>query len=198
VTSSELKAAFDVYFREMQRCEDQKCYWALLHLLLVIPDVCGALENPSEGSGDRYIRWCRQNMPSSATVEPGDRYQMRNAVLHQGTTLADNSRTGVALKKSRYRCFSFLDPVNFSAPIHQTVSDSGEILNIDVVQLAQETRKGLENWFAALQHDPSRMAEVERNLPKLAREKPKVANVAVQTSTRVFVVEHRGITTSSS
>jgi hypothetical protein len=198
VTPGELQTAFDVYFREMQRCEDQKCYWALLHLLLVIPDICGALENPAEASGDRYIRWCRENMPPSAAVEPGDRYQMRNAVLHQGTTLADNTRTGNASKKSRYRCFSFLDPVSFSAPIHQTVNDIGDILNIDVVQLAHETRQGLHNWFRSLQHDPARMAEVERNLPTLARAKPKVANVAIQRSTGVVVVEHRGITTSSS
>jgi hypothetical protein len=199
MTTDELRRAFDVYFREMQHCEDAKCYWSLLHLLLVMPDICGSLEDPTELSGDRYVRWCRENMPTSKTVEPGDRYQMRNAVLHEGTTLSDNSKTSIKAKQTKYRCFSFVDPVNFAEPIHQTVNDSGDILNIDVAGLATDTRHGMQTWFEALQHDLVRMAEVERNLPKLARVKPKVADIPKpQPSGIILTIEQKGFTTSSS
>jgi hypothetical protein len=56
----------------------------------------------------------------------------------------------------------------------------------------------MRTWFDRLQRNPARLAEVERNLPKLARVKPKVAQVQKQGPTGVIVIEHRGITTSSS
>jgi hypothetical protein len=198
MTPSQLTEAFGVYFTEIERCEQQRCYWALLHVLLVIPDICGSLEDPKESSGDRYIRWCRENMPSNALVGPGDRYQMRNAVLHEGTTLSDNMKTKNLDKQTIYECFSFVDPSGFDAPIHQTVNSTGEILNINVANLALDTKQALRTWFARLQQDPTKMSEVERNLSKLARVKPKVAHLQKQGLTGVVIVEHRGITTSSS
>ncbi len=199
MTAAELNQAFGLYFSEMQRCEDQRCYWALLHLLLVMPDVCGALENRSnENTSDRYVRWCDENMPSHPKVLPGDRYQMRNAVLHQGTTVSDNSKTKLKAKQTLYRYFSFVDPVNFNAPIHQTVSENGEILNIDISELARDTRQALATWFGRLEQNPMEMAEVARNLRQLARVRPKQAQTITRDAAgNVFFVEHRGITTSS-
>ena len=34
---SELEDAFEVHFDEMENCEQHKCYWALLHLVVVLP-----------------------------------------------------------------------------------------------------------------------------------------------------------------
>src|SRR5271165_3788769 len=79
-TIEQLRNDFALYTGEIQRCEDAKCYWALLHLLLAIPDVCASLEaDPDEQVGDRYVRWCQRYLPSS-TVSGADRFQMRNAL----------------------------------------------------------------------------------------------------------------------
>ena len=195
----QLRADFGVYFGEIDRCLQQECYWALLHLLLAMPDICGSLEDPNERVGKRYTRWCSENMPSHPNVTPGDRYQMRNAVLHQGTTVPPN-RAKDPTEQSQYSYFSFVDPKNFQGPIHQTASGGpkGGILNVDVAGLASDTRHAMEAWFLHLQADTVKMAAVEGNLPSLARAKPKIAQVQ-QTDLlgTVIVFEYRGITTSS-
>jgi hypothetical protein len=43
-TAADLEQAFSVYFTEMESCENAGCYWALLHLAVILPDVCGAFE----------------------------------------------------------------------------------------------------------------------------------------------------------
>jgi hypothetical protein len=198
-TVDELRADFDLYFREIEACLQQGRYWALLHLLLAMPDICASLENPAAFVGKRYVGWCRDNMSANPDVTPGDRYQMRNAVLHQGTTLPPN-RANDPDERSQYQCFSFVDPQNFQGPIHQTVTGGpGGILNIDVADLAKDTRQAMEHWFGRLQSHPAKMSAVEKNLPSLARVKPKVASVTQRDAGgKVFTVEQRGITTSSS
>jgi hypothetical protein len=45
-----------------------------------------ALEStPNAKVGTRYIDWCGAHVPNNPTVTAGDRFQMRNAVLHEGT-----------------------------------------------------------------------------------------------------------------
>jgi hypothetical protein len=196
---AQLTRDFEVYFREIDSCLQQRCYWALLHILLSLPDICAALENPAEAVGKRYVRWCNDNMPSHANVSSGDRYQMRNAVLHQGTSLPPN-RTKESTERSSYRAFSFVDPQNFQGAIHQTVSGgSGGVLNMDVSELAKDTRTAMENWFRRLQSDSKRMTAVERNLPTLVRLQPKASEVAMAHPIRgIIIIEKRGVTTSSS
>jgi hypothetical protein len=42
--------------------------------------------------------------PISSTLTPADRYQIRCALLHEGSTLQDGSKT-------QYESISFVDPV---------------------------------------------------------------------------------------
>lgn len=49
LTGADLEQAFQVYFEEMDRCKAGQCHWALLHLVLVLPDICGALTAPQLG-----------------------------------------------------------------------------------------------------------------------------------------------------
>jgi hypothetical protein len=80
-TVPELKAAFAVYFDEMDRCEGAATFWALLHIVLVLPDICAALERaPSDPVGDRYVGWCAANFLPNPVLTTGDRFQLRNAV----------------------------------------------------------------------------------------------------------------------
>jgi hypothetical protein len=47
MTAADLERAFKTYFDEIGRCTASKCYWALLHLVVVLPDsvtVSGARE----------------------------------------------------------------------------------------------------------------------------------------------------------
>jgi hypothetical protein len=173
LTTDDLTAAFKVYYTEMERCEEAGCYWALLHLVLVLPDICARLESTdSTDVGKRYTRWCSQYLPSNASLTPDDRYQIRNAVLHEGSTLPN---------KSQYRSISFVEPGATRGEVHLNVSPDGDNLTLDVRQMAQEVRRGLDNWFASLQQDRTRNDLVERNLPRLARLQMKESHLPVTT-----------------
>lgn len=87
-----LEQTFKVYFDEMQRCVKGKCYWALLHLVLVLPDVCAAMESVNGESDDgRYRNWCKRYL-SDEMINPDDWYRMRCVILHQGRTSMKKAR----------------------------------------------------------------------------------------------------------
>ena len=173
-TLQQLRNDFALYIEEIERCENAKCYWALLHVLLALPDVCASLEaDPAAAStkvGDRYVDWCTTYLPASPAVSGADRYQMRNALLHSGSTTAQNlGKT----HQTGYTHFSFVDPDTFDVSVHDTTNPNRTILNVHVVAMAAETRQALESWFNALPRDSVKMFRVEQKIGRLTRLQPK-------------------------
>ena len=173
-TTDDLRQRFELYFDEMERCKQSSTYWALLHLLVALPDICAALENPTERAGTRYIRWCRQCFDSNSTPEPDVRWDIRNALLHQGTTLLKSS--------SKIKSVSFVEPGATAVEIHQHVSPDGENLTLNIEQLAGETRGAMERWFTAIQGDVELNAKVEKSLMRLARRQTKLSLVPIESA----------------
>jgi hypothetical protein len=176
MTFDQLRAAFAVYYVEMDRCEQAGAYWALLHLALVIPDICAALESGNETKvGERYTKWCDENFPQNPDVRSLDRYQIRNALLHEGSTLPS---------KSQYGSISFVEPGAADVEVHQnvTTNDAGKNLTLDVKQLADETRAAMDHWFESLQHDAKGNAHVASRLNRLARVQTKKTHVPIVTA----------------
>jgi hypothetical protein len=173
-TINQLRKDFALYIEEIKRCEEAKCYWALLHVLLALPDVCATLEtdptSKKQGVGDRYVGWCDAYLPNNPAVSGADRYQMRNALLHSGSTTAQN------LFKSHhtsYTHFSYVDPDTFDVSVHETTNQSRTVLNVHIAAMAAETRDAIESWFNALQGDSIKMSRVEQNIGRLTRLQPK-------------------------
>jgi hypothetical protein len=163
-TIAELETAFRVHLDEMDCCVQGKCFWALLHLVVVIPDICGALEAPSgEATKSSYVDWCRRMFPPVPPVAlaPEERYELRCILLHQGRTLAT---------KGRYSFFKFTRPQpNLSGTTVHNQQFASDQITLDVDELAKETRRALRDWFEDLQ-DPAqvtRAAIVARNLPTI-------------------------------
>jgi hypothetical protein len=52
LTVADLEAAFKTYVDEMDRCVAATCYWALLHVVVALPDVCAALESADGEAGN--------------------------------------------------------------------------------------------------------------------------------------------------
>jgi hypothetical protein len=195
-TIEQLRNDFALYIEEIERCENAKCYWALLHLLLALPDVCASLEtDPASAQkprvGDRYVDWCAAYLPKSSTVSGADRYQMRNALLHSGSTTAQNlgktHHTG-------YRHFSFVDSDTFDVSVHDTTNQSHTVLNVHITAMAAETKQALERWFSALLGDHSKMSHVEQNIGLLTRLQPKRILVTESNGSQI---ERIGLTRSS-
>jgi len=169
-SADELEAAFAVYLDEMALCEKRGCYWALLHLLVAMPDVCAALDaGNSTPVGQRYVRWCDENFPSDPKLTAEDRYQIRNRTLHEGTTLTSQPH-------SQYTSISFVDPESARQQVHLLVSDDGLNVALNVKNLADETRAAMRKWFAIVERDAVRYQQVEANLPRLARKQTKISN----------------------
>lgn len=176
MTADQLKAAFAVYYAEMDRCEKAGAYWALLHVALVLPDICAALESGNDVKvGERYTKWCEKHFPSNPDLLAIDRYQIRNAVLHEGSTL---------LMKSQYSSISFVEPGAADVEVHQnvTTSEAGKNLTLDVKHLADETRAAMDHWFESLQHDTKRNGQVASRLSRVARVQTKKTHVPIVTA----------------
>jgi hypothetical protein len=195
-TIEQLRNDFALYIEEIERCENAKCYWALLHVLLALPDVCATLETDQASIkkpsvGNRYVDWCRAYLPSNPTVSGADRYQMRNALLHTGSTTAKNlGKT----HQTAYTHFSYVDPDTFDVSVHDTTDQSRTVLNVHIAMMAAETKQALESWFGALQGDPIKMSHVEQNMGRLARVQSKQILV---TQSNGSPIERTGLTRSS-
>lgn len=194
-TVQQLRCDFALYFEEIDRCLDAKCYWALLHVLLALPDVCASLEaDPASASrkvGDRYVNWCDLYLPVGPAVSGADRYQMRNALFHSGSTTAQNL---AKTYQTGYAHFSFVDPDTFDVAVHDTTNPNRTVLNVHVVKMAAETKQALDSWFNSLRSNPVKMSCVEQNIGRLTRLQPKRIIVTEPDGSEV---ERIGLTRSS-
>lgn len=164
LTTADFEAAFRVHLDEMERCEKSACYWALLHLVVVIPDICGALEAPcGEATKAGDVDWCKRMLPPepSSPLTPDERYVVRCILLHQGRTQTS---------PGRYTYYKFIPPPPAGVRLHGVQLGAGEQITLDVVALATEMKQALHEWFNDMQ-DPdqaTRAAAVVRNLSTLA------------------------------
>jgi hypothetical protein len=161
-TVAQLTDAFRVHLEEMDRCVRQQCYWALLHLVVVIPDICGALEAvDGEATKAGYIDWCQRMFPPAppAALTSIERYEVRCIILHQGRTLAS---------RGRYTYYKFVPPPPTGVKAHGIQMASDQI-TLGVVDMAQETKQALRDWFQDLQDaaNAQESARVGQNLPTL-------------------------------
>lgn len=90
---------------EIKKALDNNMYLAALSLALMVPDICGKAEYPTEkNSGRRFIDWYESNIGQSMhpDYKDGDKrmpylsgevvYSLRNCMLHQGTPNIEKSK----------------------------------------------------------------------------------------------------------
>jgi hypothetical protein len=158
ITRPQLEQAFKVYLGEMSRCATAKCYWALLHLVIIMPDICAALESTrGEAKPKYYMDWCR--------ISPIEWYEIRNLILHQGRTKK---------LKGRYIGYSFHQPETYSTVVHRHLD--GRTLRLDVHELSREMREAMNRWFEEIEANIhlNHSQNVARNVSSLVRLYPPV------------------------
>ena len=90
---------------DMNRALDANLYFAALSIALMLPDICGKVEFPDEGTGKRYKGWFDKYIsPYEKSPSDGEAntempylsgelvYQLRNAYLHQGNPNVDKDK----------------------------------------------------------------------------------------------------------
>lgn len=174
LTEDQLETAFRTYFDEIHRCDANKCYWALLHLLVIMPDICGAMESENgEANPTRYLDWCKRYL-ASEDLSKEEWYEMRCSLLHQGRTLPRKKEQ----PKGRYHRYSFSQPDSQMGSAHrQKSSSNGRIeINLDVSELMGETLAGMQVWFYNLcsGKEPIELVHrVEKNISTIANVAPR-------------------------
>jgi hypothetical protein len=166
----EIQKKLGTYFDEMNRCEKGGCYWALLHLAVVLPDICGALEaDDGEAKPERYQDWCGRHL-ADERLTGLEWYGIRCTVLHQGRTLA---RPG-----KRYGSYCFEYPggrhkIPYPPNDPARWPDGQDHLSLDVGKMAEEVMVAVDKWIAYLaQEDPEavrRAKNVKKNLWTVAK-----------------------------
>jgi hypothetical protein len=166
MTREELHAAFKTYFEEMESCVKGESYWALLHMSIVLPDICGALESDNgQGHPDKYKNWCKRYL-ADARMSASDWYALRCGLLHQGRTTSD---------AGRYRSYSLQRPRAEVARLHKVVIPGEQNITLDMGAVAEEIRESVRKWLNDLESPGQEMhlANLQKHLPSLARKKPK-------------------------
>jgi hypothetical protein len=172
LTKAKLRDAFDLYFNEMAECATARTYWSLLHIVVCVPDICGALgSEDGEATGKKFIDWCNRFL-ADEMLSGVDWYQMRCKVLHQGRTTPD---------KSPYDNFVFGQPASDGTSDHRRVD--GAAIHLDVGKLAEEVRAAIDRWFDDLSKNPSNpeAVNVEKNLGSLVKVHPAAIPVPAET-----------------
>ena len=164
LTQTELESAFKLHFDEMEKCEQHKCYWALLHLVVILPDICGALESSNgEAKPKWYKKWCDRYL-SDNTISSDEWYEMRCILLHQGRTVA---------KRGKYHSYSFGQPTSKGTIIHRITRTAPGVqnLHLDVGKMKREVVNAMKKWFRFLEKDadPLTSKHVQLHLTSLAR-----------------------------
>jgi len=150
-----LESAFAPYFAEIEACRRASTYWALLHVVVALPDICSALESDDgQAEGGRYVRWCRSYLPMTGLTGAHEYWTIRCVVLHQGRTVT---------RRARYR---FTQPNASGQRFHRRQADDG-VTVLDVDELATEMTAGVRAWVADLQARPAGRGNVEKHVATL-------------------------------
>jgi len=166
----DLEKEFATYFEELERCKKGHCYWALLHLLVILPDICAALETDDgeAGNGGPYRKWCKRHFDRNRKFTPEDRYAVRCMLLHQGRTV-----TG----KGQYESYSFV-PTGDNLHLRTQDFGPGQGINVTLVvsRMAEETVQAIRSWFAALQkaENVRHLENVKKHIRWLVQEGKKI------------------------
>lgn len=156
----EIRDALANYFHEIDECAKAKCYWALLHLVVVLPDICAALETDTGRARPAlYRRWC-ENYLKDPALSGAERYEIRCKVLHQGRTSAG---------QGRYAAFRFNHPDTGTQHKNLRQEGSETHMDLDITKMAEEIKSATEEWIIDLQKTPTRALNVRRHLPTVAR-----------------------------
>jgi len=166
----ELSHAFKVYYEEMDRCINSRCYWSLLHVVLALPDVCSALEtdDPRTKSGERYMNWCGKYLANPA-ISKEEWYEMRCGILHQGHTLSG---------KARYVKYVFGQQAPDGTKDHNRV-DADKKLHLDVGALASDVKAAMVRWWSDVSASDARKRQVEERRKMLVWEQAGPTGVRI-------------------
>jgi len=126
-------------------------WYGALSTALTLPDICGRIESPEQGSKARYVAWfdryllARYSMPVGAEhklhvfLHGEDCYALRCSYLHEGGGVIVEQRARKALDS-----FHFITPPP-SGMVHMNQSD--DVLQLQVDVFCRDVCAAVDEWM---------------------------------------------------
>jgi hypothetical protein len=142
-------------------------WYGALMTALTLPDICGRMENPEEGSNRRYARWFTEWVEPDYTMDSfGDKhiflsgndcYALRCCLLHEGGENIEEQRARDALDN-----FHFIEPPSNGNIFHKLQSNNSLLLRVDI--FCNDVANAVDKWSEAKANDD---AEIKQRLEGL-------------------------------
>lgn len=117
-----------------------KNWFASLFICLTLPDICGAMENPTDGNGKRYKAWYKKYLAEYNRLSADDCWKLRNACLHE----CSDSDAQMAFKRVH-----FVEPQE-SIVIHNNILN--EVLQLQIDVFCNDFCDAVEKWLVEVQN----------------------------------------------
>jgi len=145
------------HVESIQNSLKERNWFGALFLALAMPDICGAIENPNKGVGERYKKWFRQYLGEKYVPElfsDEDCYYLRCSALHQGM---------VEHPKAQNKRIHFTTPVpGLSAHTNFVEDDDGGfVLQMQIDIFCEDICNAVKKWQAAVSSDPEIAQRIE-------------------------------------
>lgn len=163
--------------RGVRDAVQKQCWYAATALALMLPDACGAVEQPGSGkSKERYIRWADRWTPRYFSDAAGkvflsgsDLFTFRCAFLHEGDFITNAN--GPEAADDAAAMFEVLNRVTLSAgdirlmPARSMTDNGSErktSYDRDVAEFCESICAATEAWLAQARTDPDLAGRIER------------------------------------
>ncbi|AQS61808.1 hypothetical protein AGRHK599_LOCUS1188 [Rhizobium rhizogenes] len=149
----------------------QENWLAALSLSLLMPDICGRIDEPSnKNSGDRYAKWFDawfKIEKTNHTLAGEDCYALRCAITHEGRANTSDQKAKVAIET-----YHFVKPPTDDSDPH--ITEIMNILYIPVDLFAKAMCEAIKQWLPT----KANQTEAQKNLRELIRIHEPAATVA--------------------
>lgn len=145
-------------------------FYAALTLALMLPDVCGSLEDPGTGkSKKRYEAWVKKwleptyTTPTKVFLSAEDCFQLRCSLIHSGSSDVDaNQATDI----ERFRFFdnSNKSHCNYSSGNYENGVLQPTYLQLNADQFCRDVFDAVDRWDASVANDNAVQAEKKKLL----------------------------------
>ncbi|EPZ5432205.1 TPA: hypothetical protein ACPVW8_004591, partial [Vibrio parahaemolyticus] len=151
----------------IRRSVKSQDWYGALSTALTLPDVCGRLESPEQGSKARYVSWFQVWMQPLYTRKIGvdrqehtflygeDCYALRCSYLHEGGSNIEEQRAKKALEN-----FHFITPIN---GMHVHCNQVNNTLQLQVDVFCLQIADAVDLWSESVKSN----SEVQARLSNL-------------------------------
>jgi hypothetical protein len=155
----------DELLEALERSTSSENWYGALFVALSLPDICGKIDYPKDGSKKRYAAWFEKYILPRYTyrlgLEQGERvfltgndcYALRCAFLHEGSDDTSRQRAREAVDKFHF----IVAPKGLT--IHCNMINTGLKLQVDI--FCKDIADGVRKWVEEIVSDKQKVQSIQ-------------------------------------